>query len=114
MMVSAVSSCHSRGILHRDIKPENFLWTGENGTGNLKLADFGLAAIQGDGVRQPFCTRLKALLLLILLLLLLFVQLAMPRVRTTEEEALNRHHRCHHCVLSRFIVLMAADLLLSV
>ena len=51
MMTMAVRNCHSRGVIHRDVKPENFLWTGEDGTGTLKLADFGPAAIQEDGVR---------------------------------------------------------------
>ncbi|KAF2471542.1 serine/threonine-protein kinase-like protein chk1 [Lindgomyces ingoldianus] len=41
-LVSAVSFMHSKGIAHRDIKPENVLLSGE---GDLKLADFGLAAL---------------------------------------------------------------------
>ncbi|KAF2185604.1 serine/threonine-protein kinase-like protein chk1 [Zopfia rhizophila CBS 207.26] len=41
-LVSAISFMHSKGIAHRDIKPENVLLSGE---GDLKLADFGLAAM---------------------------------------------------------------------
>ncbi|KAF2197714.1 Pkinase-domain-containing protein [Delitschia confertaspora ATCC 74209] len=41
-LVNAVSFMHSKGVAHRDIKPENVLLSGE---GDLKLADFGLAAM---------------------------------------------------------------------
>ena len=41
-LIRAVSYMHSRGVAHRDIKPENILLSGE---GDLKLADFGLAAM---------------------------------------------------------------------
>lgn len=41
-LVSAVGYMHSKGIAHRDIKPENVLLSGQ---GDLKLADFGLAAL---------------------------------------------------------------------
>ncbi|KAF2872492.1 serine/threonine-protein kinase Chk1 [Massariosphaeria phaeospora] len=41
-MINAVGYMHSRGIAHRDLKPENILLSGE---GDLKLADFGLAAL---------------------------------------------------------------------
>jgi serine/threonine-protein kinase Chk1 len=49
-MVSAVAFMHSKGIAHRDIKPENVLLSGE---GDLKIADFGLAALfkKGNDVR---------------------------------------------------------------
>jgi len=41
-LISAVSYMHSKGVAHRDIKPENVLLSGD---GNLKIADFGLAAM---------------------------------------------------------------------
>ncbi|KAI9682960.1 MAG: Chk1 protein kinase [Trizodia sp. TS-e1964] len=41
-LVAGVSFMHSRGVGHRDIKPENILLSD---SGNLKLADFGLATL---------------------------------------------------------------------
>src|SRR5258708_33123940 len=38
----ALDVLHQRGVIHRDIKPENILHTG---SGDFKLADFGLAHI---------------------------------------------------------------------
>ncbi|KXN73226.1 kinase-like protein [Conidiobolus coronatus NRRL 28638] len=39
-MVTAVDALHQLGYIHRDLKPENFLI---DGTGHVKLADFGLS-----------------------------------------------------------------------
>ncbi|KIM98008.1 hypothetical protein OIDMADRAFT_182363 [Oidiodendron maius Zn] len=41
-LISGVSYMHSKGVGHRDIKPENILLSD---TGNLKIADFGLATL---------------------------------------------------------------------
>jgi serine/threonine-protein kinase Chk1 len=41
-MISAIGYMHSMGIAHRDVKPENVLLSAE---GDLKLSDFGLAAL---------------------------------------------------------------------
>ncbi|CAI9630685.1 serine threonine-protein kinase chk1 [Alternaria burnsii] len=41
-LVNAVTYMHSKGVAHRDIKPENVLLSAE---GDLKLSDFGLAAL---------------------------------------------------------------------
>jgi O-6-methylguanine DNA methyltransferase len=43
----ALEAVHRRGVLHRDVKPENILITAE---GQLKLSDFGVAALRGAGV----------------------------------------------------------------
>lgn len=41
-LVSGVSYMHSKGVGHRDLKPENILLSE---SGNLKIADFGLATL---------------------------------------------------------------------
>ena len=55
-LIGAVSFMHSKGVGHRDIKPENMLLTSD---GNLKIADFGLAALfEYKGTRKlstTFC-----------------------------------------------------------
>ena len=40
-MFCSVDALHQLGYIHRDLKPENFLI---DGTGHVKLTDFGLAA----------------------------------------------------------------------
>ncbi|KAK7191080.1 hypothetical protein DPSP01_007749 [Paraphaeosphaeria sporulosa] len=49
-LIDALGYMHSKGIAHRDIKPENVLLSGD---GDLKIADFGLAALfEKDGVKR--------------------------------------------------------------
>jgi serine/threonine protein kinase len=44
-ILSALDAAHAAGIIHRDVKPANVMVPAD---GNVKLADFGIAAIQGD------------------------------------------------------------------
>ncbi|KAI8550209.1 hypothetical protein RHMOL_Rhmol06G0087200 [Rhododendron molle] len=46
-LIDGVDYCHSKGVYHRDLKPENLLLDSQ---GNLKISDFGLSALPGDGV----------------------------------------------------------------
>ncbi|MCI0333363.1 MAG: serine/threonine protein kinase [Planctomycetes bacterium] len=46
-VAAALTKASSQGIVHRDIKPENIMVAAA--TGEVKVADFGLARVQGDG-----------------------------------------------------------------
>ena len=45
-IIGGLSYCHRFNICHRDLKPENILLDGAR---NVKLADFGMAALQPNG-----------------------------------------------------------------
>lgn len=45
-IIAGLSYCHQYNICHRDLKPENILLDGRR---NIKLADFGMAALQPAG-----------------------------------------------------------------
>jgi serine/threonine-protein kinase HSL1, negative regulator of Swe1 kinase len=45
-IIAGLSYCHRFNICHRDLKPENILLDKNR---NIKLADFGMAALQPDG-----------------------------------------------------------------
>lgn len=55
-MMSALNHCHSKGVYHRDLKPENLLL---NDAFELKVADFGLAAVTEDESGAPSLLRTR-------------------------------------------------------
>ncbi|GJN24002.1 hypothetical protein PR202_gb11706 [Eleusine coracana subsp. coracana] len=48
-LANALSYCHARGVSHRDVKPQNVLIDSQ---GQLKVSDFGLAALLPDSLRD--------------------------------------------------------------
>lgn len=56
-VLKALDFAHARGIMHRDVKPFNILV--EEGTGAIKLADWGQAEFYKPGVE--YSTRVAAL-----------------------------------------------------
>jgi serine/threonine protein kinase len=53
-LCDGLQHAHERGVIHRDIKPENLLVDKE---GRLKIADFGLAKLNGWGASKEWQTR---------------------------------------------------------
>jgi len=49
-LLRAIEQCHSHRVCHRDVKPQNILF--RKPTGELKLADFGLARTQAYPARR--------------------------------------------------------------
>ncbi|OMJ94562.1 hypothetical protein SteCoe_2206 [Stentor coeruleus] len=47
-IISAVSYCHSHGVLHRDLKPENLLLVDESKNSPLKVIDFGISRLTSN------------------------------------------------------------------
>ena len=50
-LAAAVHACHLRGVIHRDLKPENVLLASSGAWWDLRVADFGISAILGPGMR---------------------------------------------------------------
>jgi hypothetical protein len=50
-LLDALGHAHDRGVWHRDIKPSNLVIMKD---GRLKIADFGIARIEGSDVTQTF------------------------------------------------------------
>jgi serine/threonine protein kinase len=58
-LCDAVGYAHEQGIVHRDIKPENILL---DSSGNVKIADFGLARLLSQHQEQSALTQEGAIL----------------------------------------------------
>ncbi|KAF7294399.1 CAMK/CAMKL/GIN4 protein kinase [Mycena kentingensis (nom. inval.)] len=51
-IIAAIDYCHQFNIAHRDLKPENILLDEQF---NVKIADFGMAAWQANGMLETSC-----------------------------------------------------------
>lgn len=53
-VTEGLGAAHSAGVIHRDLKPENVIVTPDGG---VRIVDFGLAGLFGDGDPHPNLTR---------------------------------------------------------
>eukprot|EP01113_Clastostelium_recurvatum_P020307 TRINITY_DN240_c0_g1_i4.p1 TRINITY_DN240_c0_g1~~TRINITY_DN240_c0_g1_i4.p1 ORF type:complete len:319 (+),score=99.38 TRINITY_DN240_c0_g1_i4:435-1391(+) len=53
-IVAGVAHLHQAGVAHRDLKPQNLLCAGKDGD-DIRVADFGLSKIFGDGENLETC-----------------------------------------------------------
>ncbi|KDO21169.1 CAMK/CAMK1 protein kinase [Saprolegnia parasitica CBS 223.65] len=49
-LLEAIAYCHSVGVVHRDLKPENILMTSKADNSAIKIADFGFAKQDTNGL----------------------------------------------------------------